>query len=257
MIAHLMVPGLARRHLDADWLDFRGDRPSHRADLVCTFPASIETVEATLLTGVEPATHGHRGPEPVVVPWLEGCAAVAHRRDDRLSRARRLHGDAVEAQRDALRGIAELIDSVRSTADALIVTGGPAFGATPHHVDAPAGFTAYGSIALGHASPPDPDAWLATPGIARVLTGDALRSWHGHDVGAALVAETGWSFAEGACACGRRDLDGTDDGAVLLGWNVGSRPWPRAVHDVRIAPTLATWAGTSIPGAVDKPLRRD
>lgn len=256
MIVHLMAPGLCRRHLDADWLAFDDDAPTVHADLVCTFPATIDTVEATLLTGTEPATHGHWSPTAKLERPCD-TDGVEHLRDDRVARARCATPEDARAVREAVAGIGALVRTIRSRGADLIVTGGPAFAATPRRVACPEGWHACGSMAL-RESAVDVEtraALLATPGIARVLDGDGLRSWHGLDVAHAAITEPGWTFTESASACGRRDLDGTDDGAVVLAWGPRPGSWPRAVHDLRIAPTLAAVAGCTLEGAVDGPLR--
>jgi len=256
MIVHLMAPGLCRRHLDADWLELGNDTPSVRADLVCTFPATIETVEATLVTGTEPTLHGVWSAER---ERERPCSekGVEHLRDDRVARARCENPDDVRALREAVAGIGDLVRTVRDRCEQLIVSGGPAFASTPRRVEPPTGWIACGSMALceSEATADERSSLLATPGVARVLDGDGLRSWHGLPIAHAAIAEPGWTFTDQASACGRRDLDGTGDGAVVLAWGPRPDSWPRAVHDLRIAPTLARVVGCTLESAVDGPLR--
>lgn len=258
MIVHLMAPGLARADLDAVRTAHRDRNPAIVADLVCTCPVSIETVEATVVTGVDPAGHGRwRLDDPLEASLLRG-GAVVHRRDDRIARARVDALDDPTIRRRALEGILALIEEALAETDRLILTTGPAFAPTPRVVDLadPGAWTGRGTMAVAESplTPGARDALLGTPGVARVLEGDGLRSWHAPDVAALAVAEPGWTFVPGAAACGRRDLDETPDGAVVMAWGTGTVKWPRAVHDVRIAPTLASVAGVDLPGAVDDAL---
>lgn len=256
MITHLMVPGLSRRHLDAAWLGNSVGDPAVTADLVCTFPATVATVEATLLTGVEPTLHRRwRDVAPIGTP-LHG-ENFAHLRDDTLAEVLRSGSPGARSERAAVEAVGARIQALLESGGDLVVSGGPAFAPTPRRIDSPIELEGLGSLAIAAR---DLDASerskiLSTAGVARILDGDGLRSWRGLPVAHAVVAEPGWSFTADARACGRRDLDGTDDGAVVLAWGCASDSWPRGVHDLRIAPTLAARAGIDLPAATDSPLR--
>ena len=250
---HCLVPGLARKHLDPRARPWLRRSPTVAADLVCTFPASIETVEATLLTGREPRMHARW--QPAGQAPEAPADAIEHHRDDRLLDARRAEdADAVER---ALRALADQVDAWRDAGHDVVVSGGPSFAPAPRRVVGPAAPDfELGSLAVLDAPPSasERDAWLATPGVAQVLSGDALQSWRAPAVGSVLVAEPGWRFGEESLVCGRRDLDGTPDGAILLAWNPDPARWPRAIHDLRVGPTLAARADHALPDAIDSPL---
>lgn len=247
-VRHLMVPGLARRHLDTGWLRVTADDPpDRRSDLVATFPFSVATVEATLLTGRTPREHRRLfDDDPLAAPRVDAVGAVEHTVDLDLAHALQSEGFDSDSERDALGAVSERIARLRAAGVALLVTGAPAFGRVDAIVELEvAGLAASGAMAgLGHV----PDAaeragLLATPGVERILTGEGLRSWHGPDLPAVLVAEPGWSFTRTRAAVGRREVDEEGHTPVVLAWGAPGRAWPAAVHDVRVAPTLAHLAG--------------
>ena len=259
MIVHLMIPGLTRAHVENERIDFGDAPPTVVADLTCTFPVSIEAVEATLLTGVAPAVHARwRSTDPLRAPLLDD-PAVVHRRDDRVARARIDAPDDRAMLRRALDDVGALIATAREESRHVLVTSGPPHAATPQRIDWPEGIALEplggAAVSLAPLDAADRARLLRTSGVARVLDGDGLRSWHGPPVAAVVLAEPGWTFDAGAAACGRRDLDGTEDGAVVLAWGPPPDAWPRAVHDLRVGPTLAAHAGVALADAVDRPLR--
>lgn len=247
-VRHLMVPGLARRHLDTGWLRVTADDPpDRRSDLVATFPFSVATVEATLLTGRTPREHGRLfDDDPLAAPRVDAVGAVEHTVDLDLAHALTTADRRSDAERNALIALDERIVALRAAGGPLFVTGAPALGRVQGRVDLDVdGLVASGSMARLDHRPDGAEraALLATPGVERILTGDGLRSWHGPDLPAVLVAETGWAFDGGRAAFGRREVDDEGDTPVILAWGTSGRPWPAAVHDLRVAPTLARAAG--------------
>ncbi|HKK71739.1 MAG TPA: hypothetical protein VKA86_11020 [Candidatus Krumholzibacteria bacterium] len=258
-VHHLMVPGLARRHLDTGWLRVTvDDPPDRRAELVATFPFSIASLEATLLTGRTPREHGrlhvsdHFGGERV-----DATGAVEHEVDDAIARALLVDGFGSEAERKASVQVNAHIVRLRSSGVPVVITGGPAFARVDRMPALErAAICSGGAMAAVDRAPGPAEraALLATPGVERLLEGDGLRSWHGPDLPAVLVAEPGWSFTEGRAAVGHREIDDDRDAAVVLAWGAGDGPWPAAVHDLRVAPTLARVAGIEDFEATDGPL---
>ena len=258
-IRHLMVPGLSRRHLRA-WrlIGMPFPAPDVEADLVCTFPFSLETVETTLLTGVEPIEHGRSFvSDACTLPKVD--AIVDHARDETLALALVDQGFGSTAETHALSAVARRIESLLGPDTRVIVSGGPAFHRVLREVDPgilPAGSRCSGSMArLG--GPSDDAAYarlLGTDGVERILRADALGSWRAPAGEPVLVLESDAGFGSVRATWGRRDLDGTDDGAVVLVWGAAPGRWPQAVHDHRIAPTLAAGARADWPTATDGPL---
>jgi hypothetical protein len=253
-VRHLMVPGLSARHLEqAELRELLGRDDTMRSELVSSFPATLAVQETTLLTGWPPRRHGvlfggedSRVPE-LIRPW--------HARADLL-----LEGGS-------LADLAARLDEEVSRHDALLVSGAPVgqpgcrpIGAIPA---APEGFRLQLSDCFALCTPlragtelPGTviDEWLRTPGIERVLapSGESAGAWMApDDRGWILVTERGWQFGDAEVAYGRPE----SDGAVLLG--LGMRwpsPWPSAVHDWRVAPTVLALAGEPPDDDLDAPL---
>jgi hypothetical protein len=215
---------------------------------VSSFPATIAAQEATLLTGTPPSVHGvlFDGEEPHV-PILIG---EWHERVDA--------GDMADLE---ARILAEA-----AGADLLLVSGCPVGDRVERVIDpvpgAPDGFRLHLDDSFALCEPAEArvpaevvDAWLRTPGIERVLApaAESAGAWGAPSGrGWILVAERGWAFRESRVAFGR--IDPAFDPVLLAFGPAWSTPWPAAVHDWRIAPTLLAAVGESTDGCFDTPL---
>jgi len=81
------------------------------------------------------------------------------------------------------------------------------------------------------------DALLRQPGIERVLQGESLLAWGLPRTVA--IAEPGYGFDEAAAVIGHPEAASAKPAPILCFEGGFERSWPRSVHDLRIAPTLA------------------
>lgn len=273
-VVHLMVPGLARRHLDG--LLAHGvlaqHPPQRRADLVVSFPATCANVEATLLSGrtalgrgtvarvgLGPGTHALAGIANGVEVGTEPGPATRdralHRVLDGLQEALVLEGHGSTGERRALEELDRILGAFLVRAAALVLSGAPALQAVSRSVTLPEELRAAcwteGALAglPAGVSPEMQEALLRQVGVERVLQGEALESWGAPaGAGAIVLAEPGASFTPGHAANGHREILDPDQTPVFLAWGVRTAAaWPPAVHDYRVGPTLTAALGLRSP----------
>lgn len=99
------------------------------------------------------------------------------------------------------------------------------------------------------------EAALDRPGVARVLGPRALEL-HGApaDRGVAVLCEPGWSFSSGRTRPTPEAADGAQSPVVLVWGPAEEGRWPAAVHDYRLAPSLARALGAPLERPYDTPL---
>lgn len=280
-IVHLMVPGLARRHLTG--ILAHGalqERPPGRCvDLVVSFPATIANAQATQLTGRGARSRGSiahtvLSPGPAELAGRPGAIEV---REDLvvstahgpihvlltdLARALEGAGPHSADERGALLGLDAQILAALAITPNLVVTGGPAFqpvtevvALAPHWSGRARleGALAYFGRKLDAAARAE---ILGLRGVERLLEGAALESWSAPaDVGCIALAEPGWTFVPARAAAGHREIFSSADVPVLLAWGPSAAArWPLAVHDHRVGPTLAAAGGTTAVDCDDEAL---
>jgi hypothetical protein len=245
-----MVPGLSAEISLRCGLD---DSAVQTARLVSSFPTTLATQQASLITGAPPSEHGVLFPEDtsrlpaLIEPW--------HEVEDSL-----LRGGSAEELRAR---ILERADAC----DVLLVSGCP-IGEPVRRIIEPAprqpeGFQLRIDDSFALCEPGTDrdslpaallDEWLGTPGIERVLapTPESAGAWMAPaERGWVLVAERGWAFRDTDLAFGRHDCGN----AVLLAFgSPWPQQWPTSVHDWRVAPTLLELVGRDGSGCFDAAL---
>jgi len=259
------------------------------ARLELGFPALPDAVAATLRSGQTPAVHGILGEDAAALApeWMREFAGThggdALRVTAEAEEARRFWHDAGDPALLVLRDrglVATLLRGgtpdlaaldarvaawLGADADLALVAGGPAL--SPVHRVVPLGprlaellddgVTWRAESALARIEGGDPtalrDGLVGIAGVERVLGPSALHLLQATPAGSPVsfvVAEPGVSFTPGARGVGHLDPAASP---VLLGaGSVGK--WPRAVHDLRVAPTLAAALGRPLDGFADSPL---
>ena len=285
-VVHLMVPGLARRHLPilSALAALRERRPDTVASLVCSFPATVAGVEASLLAGAPGVVTGDlprtpRAAGPVALGGVDGVAAVApdldllggasvaHLRWEGLLGALREEGEGGDREIEALTALDHRLRIALEHHDRVLLSGGPALQPVRRRVQLPPGgpdprgrWTAGAIAVIPGGGTEAQGAWLEDclriDGVERRLEGRALELWGAPaSLGTALLAEADASFDAGRVAEGHREVLDPGRTPVLLAWGrSGSRAWPAAVHDWRIGPTLLAAAGLEAARRHDAPL---
>lgn len=278
-VVHVHVPGLVRRHVE-HWLHRTSPvlrAPDRRSDLVLTFPPTIANVQWTMITGQSADRRGtlvHETVPPGDRDFGEGgtllvrsfdvelpAHAVVHALVLDLFDAIRRSGVEQDDEWAALHRIGMGLATILEGGHDLLVTGGPSLQRARRRVELPTSLTEVARLEGALAIVPrvliggERDACLCAMGVERVLQGEALTSWGAPAaVGAILIAEPGWSFEAGEFTFGRREIADPDDTPVVLAWGGSGTPWPTAVHDHRIGPTLAEASGRQLEGADDEAL---
>lgn len=257
---HLLLDGLGSDHLDGGWLQTLVHHPvQRRARLVHSFGASGAAIDATIRTGSPPREHGVLFADEVPARAL--LAEPLHRREAPLP-AESTMAEQV-SRLDSI--LAEVLDRAEP-GELILVSSG--VGGNPHArvVDLPvAAIEAEGlnlRVEPGFAlcTPANANARptpglraqiLDTPGIERILdpTAESAGAWM-------APADRGWILLpEPGCRFPGTPPAPTPGGPVLLAF--GPRwpgPWPEAVHDWRVAPTLLSALGLDRSACFDEPL---
>lgn len=262
---------------------------THTARLELGFPALPDPVAATLRSGIPAAGHGVLGPDraSLAPEWIRAFAST-HGPDSLLltgedAEARRFWDDAPDPallvlrdrslEPDLVRGAdpdptgldARVAGWLTAGADLALVAGGPVWSRV--HRVVPLGprlaellddqVPWRAESALARIEGGDPavlrDGLVGIAGVERVLGPSALALLQAtpDDAGISfVVAESGHTFTPGARGVGHL---APDHAPVLLGRGPGTK-WPRAVHDLRVAPTLAAALGQPTDAFGDTPL---
>lgn len=243
---HLHLPGLHTGLLASGRLPVLQEfPPTGLARMALSFGRSVAILDTTLRTGMPPSRHGVL------------FAGEPSQEPDRLTDTHFLHDASTPDEIDA--ALSNAIDHL-ADGQLLLVSGGPVHAAAPGLVEIDAGGLALRcdrDFALAPCDPQnaelDPalrDRWLRTPGVARILapTTESAGGWMAPiDRGWLILPEPGWRMAG--------DGAGTPGHAVLLAfgpaWTI---PWPDAVHDWRVTPTLLAANGNDHMPTYDRPL---
>jgi hypothetical protein len=278
LLVYLPAAGDALLRGAMPWLTTKPWRP-----LRIAFPPLPSVLQATLETGQPPAVHGVFGRRTLSgeevetkESWLTGLeedfglskSAVLYVREDGLLTALARGDETVLEHANELD--AKLRHSCEEDEDlAIIVIGGPSPAAFDRSLDPTAfvphgaGFQAEGVLLRIDAalSADERSRAIMEAGVERVLHGEA-RSRRGCDHSEAgqtlVVAQPDWGFESD-----ERFLFGREEAGVLgepfvavCGGSLeeAAGNWPNAIHDLRIAPTVADHLGHETGGFAERAL---
>lgn len=263
----LLLPGLDASTLRSSmpWLRAKPWRPLRLA-----FPPLPASLQATLAQGIPPSAHGvfdmpdEDGTWESGLPSASPASGLLRTRDDRFALV-----TPGERRREAAVLDGALMAAHEGDSEyGLLIVGGPVITDGARQLDPaellPADMPYRTAGALLFAGGPlDSRARsraLLSEGIERVLYGESLERRGCAHPGAGetvLVARRGWSFDSQPVCFGREDEDpGRTAFVAACGAALESRAkrWPNAIHDLRIAPTVASLLGRPTDEFAEKPL---